>query len=379
MAVHLVVEAREGAARAGTLHTPHGAVATPCFMAVGTLGGLKGVTAEQAEAVGCGVLLANTYHLILRPGAERVRTLGGLHAFAGWRGPMLTDSGGFQVFSLAAQRRIDETGVHFRSHLDGSPLTLSPERSIEAQRLLGADIIMAFDECPAADLDTAQLRDSLARTHRWLERSIAAWRSSDGLPGGAGEQALYGIIQGGVDRGLRAESAAAVCAHDLPGFAIGGLSVGETPQQRNAVLDAVVPAMPADRPRYLMGVGTPLDLVEAVARGVDQFDCVLPTRMGRHGVAYTDRGPVHCKRAEFADSREALDAETPSPASRHSRGYLRHLLKCNETLGGVLVSLHNLAYYQRLMGRLRAAICAGTFEEFAARFRATWSEGTRDD
>lgn len=372
MAVTLSIEATDSAARAGTLHTPHGDVPTPCFMAVGTLGGLKGVTAEQAEQVGCGVLLGNTYHLLLRPGAETVHTLGGLHAFSGWRGPMLTDSGGFQVFSLAEQRRIDEHGVHFRSHLDGSALTLSPESSIAAQRQIGADIIMAFDECPAADLEQAAMRASMARTHRWLERSIAAWQADDDLPGGHTQQALYGIIQGGVDHQLRAESAAAVCGFDLPGYAVGGLSVGESAEQRNGVLDVVCPSMPAARPRYLMGVGTPLDLVEAVARGIDQFDCVLPTRMGRHGVAYTDSGPVHCKRAAYAESTAPLDPDTPSPASRHSRGYIRHLLKCNEMLGGILVSLHNLAYYQRLMARMRAAIVDQQFDDFATAFRQGW-------
>ncbi|MHC5067687.1 MAG: tRNA guanosine(34) transglycosylase Tgt [Planctomycetota bacterium] len=364
-------EASDGAARAGTLHTPHGSVATPCFMAVGTLGGLKGVTVGQAEELGQGVLLANTYHLALRPGAEVVDELGGLHAFSGWNGPMLTDSGGYQVFSLATMRKIDEEGVHFRSHIDGARLSLTPETSIGIQRQLGADIIMAFDECPAHDLEATALRASIDRTHRWLERCISAWRSDNG-PRGAGCQALYGIIQGGLDPALRRHSAEVTAGHDLPGIAVGGLAVGESAEARNAVLDVVEPILPRDKARYLMGVGTPLDLVEAVARGIDQFDCVLPTRMGRHGIAYTDDGPLRLKRAEHARSREPIDERTPSAASRHSRGYIRHLLKADEALGGVLISLHNLAYYQQLMARMRTAICDGTFTAFADQFRARY-------
>lgn len=373
MAIQFTIEATDGRARTGTLRTPHGSVPTPAFMAVGTLGGLKGITVQQARAAGCGILLGNTYHLQLRPGPEVVRQLGGLQTFSGWRGPMLTDSGGYQVFSLAKMRRIDEEGVHFKSHLDGTALTMTPESSISTQRQLGADIIMAFDECPPADAEHAYVTDNLERCLRWLDRSIAAWNSSEhSLPGGPSQQALYGIIQGGVYQDLRERSARETVSRDLPGFAIGGLAVGESAEERNATLDTVVPVMPADKPRYLMGVGTPLDLVEAVWRGVDQFDCVLPTRMGRHGIAYTDGGPVRLMRAEHRTDAAPIDPETPSEASDLSRGYLRHLLKSGEMLGGQLVSLHNLAYYQRLMARLRTAIAAGALDTFVSDFRARY-------
>ncbi len=373
------LDATDGAARAGTLHTPHGDIATPTFMAVATLGGLKGVTVQQAEELGQGIMLGNTYHLALRPGAERIRELGGLHRFTGWRGPMLTDSGGYQVFSLAQQRKISEEGVAFRSHIDGRKFDLTPESSIGIQRLLGADIIMAFDECPPSDGARAVVEAAVARTTRWLARCVSAWQAPtlpDGRAiGGVADQALYGIIQGGLHQDLRLESLAAITAHDLPGYAVGGLAVGESFAERNQVLDWVVHRMPADKPRYLMGVGTPLDLVEAVARGIDQFDCVLPTRMGRHGIAYTDGGPLRIKRAEHAADPRPLDAHTPSQAARVSRAYLHHLMKAGETLGGQLLSIHNLAYYRRLMARMRAAIRADRFAVFAERFRTTY----RDD
>jgi queuine tRNA-ribosyltransferase len=375
--MHEVV-ASDGQARAGVLRTPHGAVPTPCFMAVATLGGLKGVTTQQAEELGQGVLLANTYHLALRPGAEAVRALGGLHAFTGWRGPTLTDSGGYQVFSLAANRRISDDGVRFRNHLDGTELMLTPEESVRIQRLLGADMIMAFDECPAADAERSVVEACVRRTAAWLERSAAAWRAAEvaGVAhGGVAVQALYAIIQGGVHRDLREKSAADAFARDLPGYALGGLAVGETAAERLRVLDWIAPTMPIDKPRYLMGVGTPLDLVEAVARGIDQFDCVLPTRMGRHGIAYSDTGPLRLKRGEFTLDQRPIDERTPSQASRVSRGYLHHLLKSGEHLGGTLLSLHNLAYYRQLMARIRAAIRIGRFTAFAERFRSEY----RDD
>jgi len=367
------LEATDGPARAGTLTTPHGIAHTPQFMAVATLGGLKGVTADAAEGIGQQFLLANTYHLALRPGSARVRALGGLHAFCGWRGPMLTDSGGYQVFSLAANRTVDDDGVSFRSHLDGSPLRLTPEESIRIQRELGADVIMAFDECPPSDAPRDVVSRACQRTADWLARSVAAWRA-EGPWGGASEQALYAIVQGGIHPDLRAASARDALRHDLPGHAVGGLAVGEGLAERNAVLDAVVPILPAEKPRYLMGVGTPLDIVEAVARGIDQFDCVLPTRMGRHGIAYTDDGPLRLKRAEHAGDPRPIDETTPGPAHRVSRGYLQHLLKSGEILGGTLLSIHNLAYYRRLTARLRAAIRAGRFAAFAEAFRERYKD-----
>ncbi|HYE05845.1 MAG TPA: tRNA guanosine(34) transglycosylase Tgt [Planctomycetota bacterium] len=378
-AVTYELKATDGRSRAGVLRTPHGAVETPCFMAVATLGGLKGVTAEQAERLGQGVMLGNTYHLALRPGAETVHRLGGLHAFAGWNGPMLTDSGGYQVFSLAANRVISDHGVVFRSHLDGTKLEMTPESSVRVQRLLGADIIMAFDEFPPAGSTHDVAQRCNRRTADWLARCVQAWRADDGTPGGAATQALYGIVQGGTFADLRAASARDALAHDLPGYAIGGLAVGEAAAERNRVLDETVPLLPTDRPRYLMGVGTPLDLVEAVARGVDQFDCVLPTRMGRHGMAYHDDGPLRLKRVDHALDRAPIDADTPSDASRHSRGYLNHLLKSGEVLGGTLLSLHNLAYYNRLMRRMRAAILAGAFAAFADAFRARYRDDMAGD
>ncbi len=372
------LEATDGLARAGTLLTPHGSVPTPCFMAVATCGGLKGVTVQQAEELGQGVLLGNTYHLALRPGPEAVSRLGGLHAFTGWRGPMLTDSGGYQVFSLAHQRTITEEGVRFRNHLDGGLLMLSPEESIRIQRHLGADIIMAFDECPASDAPREVVKSAVERTARWLARSKSAWMAEDGNPGGHHSQALYGIVQGGLHADLRAQSVADLLSHDLPGHAIGGLAVGEGFDDRNRVLDVTVPLLPTNKPRYLMGVGTPLDLVESVARGIDQFDCVLPTRMGRHGIAYTDQGPLRIKRSDYAGDAGVLDPDTRSQASRVSRAYLHHLFKAGEMLGGQLLSIHNLAYYRRLMARMRAAIRAGRFEAFVATYRATYRDDMKD-
>jgi queuine tRNA-ribosyltransferase len=371
--VSLSVEHRDGPARSGQLHTPHGSVPTPAFMAVGTQGGLKGVTVRQARDLNQGVVLSNTYHLAVRPGCEVVHDLGGLHCFSGWSGPMLTDSGGYQVFSLAKQRQIDENGVTFRNHVDGAELLLSPEESLRIQRYLGADIIMAFDECPPLDGDRAALQASIERTLRWLERSVQAWQDDQSdWPRGHRCQALFGIVQGGVDEALRRHSCEQTTAFDLPGYAIGGVSVGEPAADRARVLDWVVTQLPEDRPRYLMGVGTPLDLVEAVSRGVDLFDCVLPTRMGRHGIAYTDAGPLHLKQAQWTRSTDEIDPTTPSEASGLTRGYLRHLFKANEPLGGQLVSLHNLAYYQQLMARMRTAIANGTMAAFAEQFKAGW-------
>jgi queuine tRNA-ribosyltransferase len=372
-AVQFSLDATDGAARAGTLTTPHGSVATPCFMAVATLGGFKGVTVQQAEEIGQGIMLCNTYHLALRPGAERVQRLGGLHNFSGWRGPMLTDSGGYQVFSLAANRKITDDGVSFRSHLDGSAFHLTPEESIRIQRFLGADMIMAFDECPAADAPRPAIEACNRRTAAWLARSVQAWKAQ-GFPGGINHQALYAIVQGGLHQDLRLASLNDALTHDLPGMALGGLAVGESFTDRLMVLDWMCPHMPVHKPRYLMGVGTPLDLVEAVWRGIDQFDCVLPTRMGRHGIAYTDQGPLRVKRLEYADDSRPIDDTTPSPASRISRAYIQHLLKSGEMLGGQLLSLHNMAYYQQLMKRMRQAIVEQRFGQFVTQFRATYRD-----
>jgi queuine tRNA-ribosyltransferase len=351
-------------------------------MAVGTQAALKGISFREAQAAGCQIILGNTYHLALRPGPELIHEMGGLHQFTGWQGPMLTDSGGYQVFSLAENRKIDESGVRFRSHLDGAELHLTPEESIRIQRLVGADIIMAFDECPPSTADRITVAAAVGRTKRWLERSKEAWltTSDAATPRGASCQALYGINQGGLFRDLREQSLSDLLEADLPGYAIGGLAVGETAEERNMVLDWVAPHLPEHKARYLMGVGTPLDLVEAVARGCDQFDCVLPTRMGRHGIAYTDAGPRHLKRAIYARDPLPIDPTTPSPASDCSRAWLRHLFKCNEALAGITTALHNLAYYMRLMQRIREAITAGTFSDFAETFRATYDpKGPADE
>ena len=290
---------------------------------------------------------------------------------------MLTDSGGYQVFSLAKTRTISEDGVRFRSHIDGRAFDLTPEESMRIQRFLGADMIMAFDECPPIDASKEAVSDAVARTTRWMARCIEAWQKP-GWPNGAETQSLYGIVQGGLHQDLREQSLAEITNFDLPAFALGGLSVGESFTDRNLVLDWVADKMPHNKVRYLMGVGTPLDLVEAVYRGIDQFDCVLPTRMGRHGIAYTDQGPLHLKRAQYTTDQRPLDEHTQSAASRVSRGYIRHMLKANEALGGILLGIHNIAYYQRLMKRMREAIIAGTFETFVSTFRCNYNHDGAD-
>ncbi len=351
-----------GFARCGRLHTAHGFVHTPVFMPVGTQGSVKGVWPEQLDAAGAEVLLANTYHLALRPGAERVEKLGGLHAFMGWPRALLTDSGGFQVFSLARLREIREEGIAFRSHLDGSSLFLSPEKSVEIQNRLGADIIMAFDECPALPCEEGPLSESVRRTARWLLRSKAAHRRED--------QLLFGIVQGGTHEGLRRESLERTLEADLPGLAIGGLAVGESREQRLAVLAFLAALLPRERPHYLMGVGTPLDLVESVALGIDMFDCVMPTRVGRHGVAFTSSGRLRLRNQAFESDGAPLDSACGGPCcSRFSRGYLRHLLMAGEPLGAMALSLHNIYYYTSLMARIRAAIRAATFPQLLGEVR----------
>lgn len=353
-------------ARRGLWKTPHGVVETPAFMPVGTSASVKGLTPEQLRAAGVQILLSNTYHLALRPGAEVVADMGGLHRFMAWDGPILTDSGGFQVFSLARLMKIDDRQAVFRSHLDGSLFELSPERAVEIQELLGADCIMCLDECPAHDVPPERMELAVKRTALWAERCRAAHRRSD--------QALFGIVQGGVDRGLREQSAASLLHLDFPGYAVGGLSVGESPAEMYQTLDYTVPLLPPDRPRYLMGVGRPADLVEAVARGIDLFDCVLPTRNGRNAMAFTSAGPLRIRNLAYQRDGGPLDGACACPVCvTYSRAYLRHLFISGEMLGPILLSWHNVAYYQNLLRELRAAIEAGTLAEFRAVRLAAWN------
>ena len=352
-------------ARAGRLSTPHGDVATPAFMPVGTRGTVKGVQPAELERVGARMLLANTYHLHLRPGEEVVRELGGLHRFMAWNGPLLTDSGGYQLFSLGHIAAIDDDGATVRSVVDGAPVRLTPERVIAIQRALGADVIMAFDHCPPRPTERAEVQAATERTHRWLARCVEAWRAGGGLATG---QALFGIVQGGAFADLRARSVEAVLAHDLFGYAIGGVSVGEDRAAMLAAVDAATALLPEDRPRYLMGVGTPLDFVEAIRRGVDLFDCVTPTRHGRNHQAFTSQGRVNLRNKLWQRDPAPLDPTCDCPACpAFSRGYLRHLAQAGEMLAGVLLTLHNLRFFHRLMEDARAAIADGTYAAFAAR------------
>jgi queuine tRNA-ribosyltransferase len=354
--------ARDGAARAGMLETAHGLVPTPAFMPVGTGATVKALTPDMVAASDARMVLANTYHLMLRPGAERIARLGGLHIFMRWPGPILTDSGGYQLMSLAELRKIDEDGVDFRSHIDGSRHRLTPERAAELQRLLDADISMVLDECPPFGIDEATAAVSMRRSMRWAARCREAFVARPG-------RALFGIVQGGVHAELRAESAEALRAIDFDGYAVGGLAVGEGRERMFGVLDVTAPLLPADRPRYLMGVGKPEDLVGAVARGIDLFDCVLPTRSGRTGQAFTRFGPVNLRNARHADDPRPLDESVPCPASRdYSRAYLHHLMRSGEILGAMLLTWHNVAYYQYLMARMREAIAARSFAAFTQAF-----------
>ena len=362
----------DGAARRGRITTAHGTVETPAFMPVGTQATVKAMFPEDVAATGAEVVLGNTYHLMLRPTAERVARLGGLHAFMRWPRTILTDSGGFQVMSLASLRKLDEHGVSFQSHLDGSRHLLTPERSVEIQGLLGSDIQMQLDECVRLPTTRDDMERGMLLSLRWAERSRAAFEA---LGGPAKGQALYGIVQGGDDAALRVHSARALAAMPFEGYSIGGLAVGEPQAVMLEMLDVTCPELPAARPRYLMGVGTPHDIVEAVARGVDMFDCVMPTRAGRHGLAYTRLGPVNLKNARFAEDPEPLDPESDCPAARdYSKAYLHHLVKTGETLGAMLVTWNNVATYQHLMRTLRAAIEAGTFEVVRAELSAIWAK-----
>jgi queuine tRNA-ribosyltransferase len=356
---------RATGARRSTFHTPHGPVELPAFMPVGTQGTVKGVSVDQLRATGAEMLLANTYHLTLRPGEEVVERLGGLHAFSGWQGPILTDSGGFQLFSLAQMTRVTDAGATFRSHIDGRMLELSPERAVAIQEALGSDVAMVLDHVVALPADHDTIADAMQRTVRWARRSRACARRAD--------QALFGIVQGGLDPELRTRCAQELNELDFAGYAVGGLSVGETPAQMYAVLDAVAPRLPADRPRYLMGVGTPTDLLEAISRGIDLFDCVMPTRNGRNAMAFTEAGSLRLRNLSLADDPRPLEEGCPCPACRHSRGYLRHLFMAREMLGPILLSIHNLTYYQRLLADARAAIVADEFAAFRERKLAGWA------
>jgi queuine tRNA-ribosyltransferase len=367
--VHFSVAATDGAARTGALALPRGMVRTPAFMPVGTAGTVKAMYPDQVHALGADIILGNTYHLMLRPGAERVAALGGLHVFANWPWPILTDSGGFQVMSLAALRRMDEDGVTFKSHIDGSVHRLTPERSLEIQGLLDSDIRMQLDECVALPADRGAVDKAMRLSLRWAQRSKAAFGATAG-------RALFGIVQGGDQPDLRTASAEALGAIGFDGYAVGGLAVGEPQAVMLQMLEATVPALPADRPRYLMGVGTPEDIVESVRRGIDMFDCVLPTRAGRHGVAYTRFGKVNLRNARHADDPRPLDDAAGWPPARdYSRAYLHHLFKAGETLGAMLLSWNNLAYYQSLMAGIRAAIAAGRYDDFVAGAREGWERG----
>jgi len=363
------IAATDGAARTGVITTPRGAIRTPAFMPVGTAATVKAMLPGSVAATGADILLGNTYHLMLRPGAERVARLGGLHRFMNWPRPILTDSGGFQVMSLAGLRKLTEEGVTFRSHIDGSRHHLSPESSMAIQRLLGSDIAMAFDECPALPAGEAAVAASMRLSMRWARRSRDAF-------GDPPDRALFGIMQGGVTRDLREESAAALTAIGFDGYAIGGLAVGEGQEAMFGVLDYAPGLLPADRPRYLMGVGKPDDIVGAVARGIDMMDCVLPSRSGRTGQAWTRRGQVNLRNARHADDPRPLDEDCGCPAcTGYSRAYLHHVTRAGEIIAAMLTTWHNLHYYQDLMAGLREAIAAGRLADFVAGFHARRAEG----
>ena len=365
------IHAKDGAARSGVLKTPRGDIATPAFMPVGTAGTVKGLYMDQVQQAGSDIILGNTYHLMLRPGAERVKRLGGLHKFGGWDGPILTDSGGFQVWSLSKLRKMTEEGVTFQSHLDGSKHMLSPERSIEIQAdLLGADISMQLDECTDFPVSHDVAKRSMELSLRWGRRSLEAFGLRE-------NQTLFAIVQGSNYPDLRQQSAEASIAEKTAGgfggFAIGGLAVGEGHEAMCETLSFTTPHLPEDRPRYLMGVGKPIDIVEAVYRGIDMFDCVIPTRSGRHGQVWTDKGPYNIKRAEFAEDQSPLDETISCPASQnYSKAYIHHLIRSKELLGAMILSWHNIAYFQDLMRRIRFAITNEAYEKFVEDFRAGW-------
>ncbi len=363
------LHAKDGAARLGSVHTLHGDIRTPAFMPVGTVGTVKGLYLDQVEATGAEIILGNTYHLMLRPGAEQVARLGGLHSFIGWNRPILTDSGGFQIMSLSKIRKITEQGAVFQSHIDGRKYELSPERAMEIQRLLGSDIQMQLDQCIAYPHSDAEAEKAMQLSLRWAERC----RTAFGRQAGRGN---FGIVQGGINQRLRRESAAGLTAIGFEGYAIGGLAVGEGHDLMLRAIEDTVPHLPEDRPRYLMGVGTPEDILEAVARGVDMFDCVLPTRSGRHGQAFTRFGKINLRNARHAEDSRPLDEAHDCPAlSRYPRAYLHHLIRSGELLGMMLLSWANIAYYQSFMRDMRAAIAGGTFESFRTATKEQWQRG----
>ena len=365
--------ASDGAARTGAIHAPRGDISTPAFMPVGTAGSVKAMLPQSVRETGADIILGNTYHLMLRPGAERIARLSGLHKFMGWERPILTDSGGFQVMSLAKLRKITEEGVRFRSHIDGAEEFLTPERAMEIQRLLGSDIQMVLDECPAFGAGEADIEKSLALSMRWAKRSKAAFEEQPG-------RACFGIVQGGVFANLRSRSAGELKEIGFDGYAVGGLAVGEGQAAMFETLDATVPHLPADRPRYLMGVGKPDDIVGAVLRGIDMFDCVLPTRSGRNSQAFTWNGTLNLRNARHAEDAEPIDAKCRCPACRgFSRAYLHHAVKANEIIASMLLTWHNLTFYQDLMAGLREAIGQGALAAFAGGFLARHLAGGEDE
>lgn len=367
--LELITTDPQSAARRGRLHTPHGTIETPVFMPVGTQATVKTLNPEEVAALGAQIILSNTYHLYLRPGHDLVKEAGGLHRFMNWKGSILTDSGGFQVFSLSNLRKITEEGVHFRSHIDGSAHFLSPEKAVEIENALGADIIMAFDECTPWPCEHDYAKASLERTSRWAARCKAAHARPD-------DQALFGIVQGSTFADLRRQSAAEIVALDLPGYAIGGLSVGEPKELMNEMLEVTVPLLPSDKPRYLMGVGSPEDLVEGVWRGIDMFDCVLPTRIARHGTVFVPDGKMTVRNAEFArDFRPIQEGCDCYACQNYSRAYIRHLLKAEEMLALRLCSIHNLRFLVRMMEEIRTALEQGTFAAYRREFLNRWHAG----
>ena len=363
------VLAKDAEARRGVIHTSRGDIRTPAFMPVGTAGTVKAMYMNQVRELGADIILGNTYHLMLRPGAERVAKLGGLHTFGGWSGPILTDSGGFQVMSLASLRKLTEDGVTFKSHIDGAKYSLTPERSIEIQGLLGSDIQMQLDECIALPASEEEMERAMELSLRWAERSANTF-------GDQPERAMFGIVQGGDNERLRLKSATELSDMGLKGYSIGGLAVGEPQEVMLRVLDYTCPALPSEKPRYLMGVGTPDDLLQSIARGVDMFDCVMPTRAGRHGQAFTRYGKINLKNARHADDPRPLDETSTCPASRdYSRAYLHHLVKCNEALGGMLLTWNNLSYYQDVMSGARDAISNRRYEDYLQETCEGWLKG----